>query len=175
MKSENLYIETLIIGLEAAVCIFLFCLLIDVNIPFDSINSNSSVILELGVGIGFLYVIGLLVDRFGDFLFGGYMNKVKKEQGLSNISSTRYIFYKYNQKDLLLYIRSRISIIRSTIINLAVAALLLTCITIKNNGLFTSVVSFMYVIAIIVGGFLLIALCTYSFKKMTNWYYRVVQ
>lgn len=117
METTQLYIELIIIGLETFGWISIFIVNIvgeKVISDFSGIlNSLSSSLLLIGV----LYIIGVLVDRFADMVFQNGEDKIRNASGLKAKSSF-LVWKKYHALKYSDYSRSKIRILRSSIINI---------------------------------------------------------
>lgn len=117
METTQLYIELIIIGLESSIwmCMFLINIIGNkvLNVISDILNNFSSSILFIGI----LYVIGILIDRLADILFQESEDKIRKKSGLKAKSSI-LIWKKYGTEKYAEYARSRIRILRATILNI---------------------------------------------------------
>lgn len=117
METTQLYIELIIIGLETfgwiSVCIVNF-IGNKVISNFSSVLNNFSSSLLL---IGILYIIGILMDRLADMIFQKGEDKIRNASGLKAKSSF-LIWKKYDAQKYSDYSRSKIRILRASIINI---------------------------------------------------------
>lgn len=117
METTQLYIELIIIGLEAFCWMSLF--LIDIvgneviGIFNNILNSFSTSLLLIGI----LYIIGILMDRLADMIFQKGENSVRKSSGLKAKSSF-LVWKKYKAEKYADYARSKIRILRASILNI---------------------------------------------------------
>lgn len=122
MESTLLYVEMIIIGIETFIWMCMFFINIIGNKSFTIIfnvlnNLTSSLIL-----IGCLYIIGILMDRLSDIVFENTENKIRKKSGLE-AKTTMLIWESADQEKYFDYTRSRIRIVRASIINIPLIAI----------------------------------------------------
>ena len=117
METTQLYIELVIIGLEAFGWISFFVIDIIgnkvVSIFNNILNNFSTSVLLIGV----LYVIGILIDRLADMIFQKKEDSIRKNSGLKAKSSI-LIWKKYGAEKYADYVRSKIRILRASILNI---------------------------------------------------------
>lgn len=117
METTRLYIELVIIGLEGFIWMCTF--LVDVignkamGVLADILDNFSSSLLLLGI----LYIIGILVDRLADFIFQKKENAIRNKSGL-HAKSSILVWNKYDAENYAQYTRTRIRILRASILNL---------------------------------------------------------
>ncbi len=117
METTQLYIELIIIGLESFVWISICIINIIGNKVisyFSNVLNNFSSSLLL---IGILYIIGILIDRLADMVFQKGEDKIRNASGLKAKSSF-LIWKKYDARKYSDYSRSKIRILRASIINI---------------------------------------------------------
>lgn len=117
METTQLYIELIIIGLETFIWMGIFLINIIgneiVNVFNEIVNKFSSSLLLIGI----LYVIGILMDRLADMIFQKGENSIRNMSGL-RAKSSFLIWKKYSAEKYADYSRSRIRILRSSILNI---------------------------------------------------------
>lgn len=122
MKTTQMYIELVVIGLETSIwiCIMFINLLgsqISRNILYILDNWTTSILV-----FGVLYIVGVLSDRLSDLVFQCIEQTVRRQSGLEAKTSI-IIWEKYNQEKFSDYTRSRIRILRASIINIPLITL----------------------------------------------------
>ncbi len=130
METTQLYIELIIIGLEGFIwmCTFLVDILGNkATSVLTKILDNFSSSLFL---IGILYVIGVLVDRFADFVFQKKENAIRNVSGLRAKSSI-LVWKKYGAEKYAEYSRTRVRILRASILNLPMISISFILYTMK--------------------------------------------
>ena len=165
METTQLYIELIIIGLEASIwmCIFF------VNIVGNKVLSIYSDVLDnlssSLVLIGILYIVGIMTDRLSDIFFQKIENKIRLKSGLQAKTSI-LIWKKYNQEKFSDYTRSRIRVLRASILNVPLISVSLIWYVLKyfNKKLFVIIYIFLL-------GFLFTYVSWKSFVKLVSNYY----
>ena len=118
MSFTSLYAEVSIIGLEVFVwLVLLFEVVTGGGKVFGLVEKVSS---NIGLSVfvlGLIYVLGCIVDRLADLVFGGMTGKIRATSGIETESSL-LIPENNKEKEYRSYIRMRIVILRSTSINL---------------------------------------------------------
>lgn len=121
METTQLYIELIIIGLETTgwFCICIVNIIGNrvINIFSNILNNFSSSLLLIGV----FYIIGILMDRLADMVFQKGEDKIRTESGL-RAKSSFLIWKKYDAQKYADYARSKIRILRASIINIPLIA-----------------------------------------------------
>lgn len=117
MKTTQLYIELIIIGLETFIWMSIF-LINSIgyeigDIIINVLNEFSTSLLLIGI----LYIIGILIDRLVDMIFQKREDKIREQSGLQ-IKSSFLLLEKYNIENYADYSRSRIRILRASIFNI---------------------------------------------------------
>ncbi len=166
METTALYVEMIIIGIETSVWIGIFSgILTDFWIweKFSHlIEKLPATILLLGI----LYVIGVTVDRAADTLCSGFEKKLKKASKL-DASSSILIWKSAGQENYFTYTRSRIRILRASVMNfplITLSTIILINLKIKTYYLFC------FFIAILGLLFTIFAFCGY--KNSVESYYK---
>lgn len=117
METTKFYIELIIVGLETFVwmAIFFINIIEDkiLGILYKILNNFSSSLLLIGI----LYIIGVLMDRLVDSIFQKLENEIRNNSGLETKSAI-LVWKKHDQEKFADYTRSRIRIIRASIINI---------------------------------------------------------
>lgn len=117
METTQLYIELIIIGLETfcwiSICIINIIGYEVINIITKILNSFSTSLLLIGI----LYIIGILMDRLADMIFQKSENRIREESGLKAKSSF-LIWKRFDAQKYSDYSRSKIRILRASIINI---------------------------------------------------------
>ena len=124
MSTTALFVELLVVGLEALVWVFLFISAffgIDWLLGLINIFEKAGLFLTL-VLVGFAYLIGIIFDEFFDSLTEWWSNRIKSsihEKGLPKMWDMQaYIFgHSKEATEQLGYIRTRVRIMRSSIFN----------------------------------------------------------
>lgn len=117
MGTTQLYVELILIGMESFAWIVIF--LADIvgekvfAVSLDMLrNFGSSVLM-----IGLLYILGLFCDRLADMLLWRTEKKIRKKSGMDSETSI-LIWETHNLDGFVNYMRSRIRILRASILNL---------------------------------------------------------
>lgn len=165
METTNLYVELIIIGLETSIwmCMAFVEIIGEKAINFiNFILSNFSSSLLL---IGVLYIIGILMDGFADMVFKNSEKKIRKSSGLEAQTSL-LVWEKYKQWNVSDYMRSKIRILRVSIINIPLIFLSVLCyIVIYNNESKCALIC-----TIILGVFLTLISIKSYFESVKNYY-----
>jgi len=133
MKTTSIYIELIVIGMQTLLWILI--LLFNI-IGFETISrihfDGSSPILLL-VFLATCYILGILFDRFADHF---YISREEERRLKSEITSqsSLLIWERAGHKDYLDYIRSRIRIIRATVLNFVPIIISLELTICRNIG-----------------------------------------
>ncbi|MCL2488427.1 MAG: hypothetical protein FWE80_07065 [Oscillospiraceae bacterium] len=143
MQTTKLYVELVIIGLESFFCILLTILSI-IRIEgakkIISFFGNSSMSTAVSASIaliflGSLYIMGVVFDRLADIVFQPLEKYYRKKSGLI-VRSIMLLPFKKAQNDFMIYSRSRLRILRATIVNsllTMVAGICFISLHIKEN------------------------------------------
>ena len=117
METTSLYVELIIIGLETSMWLassFLWVTdICNAYIVAKMLDKLPASILLLGL----MYVIGIIIDRFADMIFKKKENIIRKESGLKSKSSI-VIWTKSKQEEYFKFTRSKVRILRASIINI---------------------------------------------------------
>ncbi len=121
MGTTALYVELVIIGLETMLWILSF------SIYFTDIQ-YLSIICELleklpatALLLGLLYILGMIVDRAADKFFEKTEEKARAKSGL-HAESSILIWKKSGQEEYFKFTRSKIRILRASVLNLPLLA-----------------------------------------------------
>lgn len=165
METTQLYIELIIIGLEASIwmCIFYINIVGNkiMNIITNIVNNLGSSLLLIGI----LYIIGVLVDRLADVIFQKTENNIRSKSGMKAKSSI-IIWGKNNQSDFANYARTRIRILRASIINIPLIMISVVWYTLEYYEWQTILV--IYILSL---GILFTYVAWHSFVKLVEIYY----
>ncbi len=117
METTKLYIELIVIGFETFswMNIFLIDIVGNKILSFFTKtidNFSSSILLVV-----FLYIIGLLFDRLADMIFKKTEKKIRMKSSLQAQTSI-LIWEKYHLEKFSDYMRSKIRILRASILNI---------------------------------------------------------
>lgn len=130
METTQLYIELIIIGLESFAWISICVINIIGNKVlsyYSNILNNFSSSLLL---VGILYIIGVLIDRLADIIFQKSEDNIRNASGLK-AKSTFLIWKKYDAMKYSDYTRSKIRILRASIINIPLLTMSVTWCILK--------------------------------------------
>lgn len=136
MKTTEMYVEYIIIGLESLCWIFLLFFIAIGTSFIDFMVYCVSNIFPTIVLLGICYILGLVVDRTSDMLLAGRKKKIK-DQYLINAKTSMLVWKKYGEIQFAGFTLSRIRILRSTIFNSAIIGSLSAYLIYKyyNNSL----------------------------------------
>lgn len=174
MSTTLLFVELLIIGIQASVWLFLLSIIMfGSNWLSTIINASMWETMTAVILLSFSYVIGIIIDRIADLTFGKW-DKAMTNNAIPNPSvPTAVIRYKLGKDNENLnrqfeYIRSRIKISRASSINFALGTIfgiwvVLQQITIPKERM-------AYIIAISIAGFLFTIGAVYSWHELTRTY-----
>ena len=161
METTKLYIELIIIGLQSSVgIVFTLINIIGLEMSkkmFALLDKFLISILLLGV----FYILGLIIDRFSDILFQKLEDKLRNKSGIKS-KSVMLLPFSDNQYEFMMYCRSRIRILRATIIN----TIFVMASTLWFIFLYTSHNRLGYVAFVFVGGVFVIIVCYTSLCKL---------
>lgn len=174
MSTTLLFVELLIIGIQASVWLFLLSIIMfGSNWLSTIINASMWETMTAVILLSFSYAIGIIIDRIADLTFGKW-DKAMTNNAIPNPSvPTAVIRYKLGKDNENLnrqfeYIRSRIKISRASSINFALGTIfgiwvVLQQITIPKERM-------AYIIAISIAGFLFTIGAVYSWHELTRTY-----
>lgn len=165
MEFTQLYIEMVIIGLEASIWIYTSFLDISGNKIFDGISRITDSFALSVFLIGILYVIGIVMDGIANIIFQNNENKIRQKSGLQ-AKSTILIWQETEQaKKYFEYARSRIRILRSSVVNIPLISVTLIWYVFRfeYNRLFSLYILFL-------GAFFTV-MAWMAFQKLLNSYY----
>ena len=117
MSTTQLYIELIIIGLESFIWMGVFLANImekDFMNIFDTMIGNFSSSL---VFIGIIYILGIIMEGLAEIIFLDKGDKIRNDSGVE-VKNTHVIWKKYNAEKYADYTRSKIRILRATVLNL---------------------------------------------------------
>lgn len=130
METTRLYIELIIIGLESfawiSICVINIIGNKVLSYLHNILNNFSSSLLLIGI----LYIIGVLIDRLADMIFQKSEDKIRNASGLKAKSSF-LIWKKYDARKYSDYARSKIRILRASIINIPLLTMSVTWYILK--------------------------------------------
>lgn len=165
METTQLYIELIIIGLEGFIwmCAFLADILGNkaTSVLANILDNFSSSLLLIGI----LYVIGVLVDRLADIIFQKKEDDIRINSGL-HAKSSIIVWKKYNAEKYAEYSRTRVRILRASILNLPMISISFILYVIKYLDK-----SYMLVIYIIILGVLFTYISWKSYNLSLIRYY----
>lgn len=165
METTQLYIELIIIGLEGFIWMCTF--LVDIignkatSVLTNVLDNFSSSLLLIGI----LYVIGILVDRFADIIFQKREDAIRNKSGLKAKSSI-LVWKKYDAEKYAEYSRTRVRILRASILNLPMISISFMLYVMKYLDKF-----YMLVIYILILGTLFTYVSWKSYKLSLIRYY----
>lgn len=165
METTQLYIELIIIGLEGVIwmCAFLADILGNkiTSVLANILDNFSSSLLLIGI----LYVVGVLVDRLADIIFQKKEDDIRIRSGL-HAKSSIIVWKKYNAEKYAEYSRTRVRILRASILNLPMISISFILYVIKYLDK-----SYMLVIYIIILGVLFTYISWKSYNLSLIRYY----
>lgn len=175
MKTTDLYVELIVLGVEVSLCIlFLSLPHIDYYTVYDELSKNINIIKEIATvltwvltffALTIIYILGLLYDRLCDAIFDKFESKSRdnfkyykydeSDNYLLKGKSRAYIYASNDRVDLYRWYRSRIRILRSV----CVTFILITFGTVYNYKWYMCYTS---LFALCVIGPLILAFITFS-------------
>lgn len=138
METTSLYAEMIIIGLETSVWISMVSALLT---DFWILEKLKYILEKLPAAIlllGLLYIVGIVVDRAADTLWSGFEKKLKKASKLE-VASSILIWKSSGQDNYFVYTRSRIRILRASVVNfplITLSTVLIVCYLLNDCQLF---------------------------------------
>lgn len=148
METTQLYIELIIIGLEGFIwmCTFLVDIIGNkaISVLTNIIGNFSSSLLLIGI----LYVIGILIDRFADIIFQKKENAIRNKSGLQAKSSI-LVWKKYDAEKYAEYSRTRVRILRASILNLPMISISFILYVIRCLDKFYMLVIYILILGIL--------------------------
>lgn len=132
MSTTELYVEYMVIGLESLVWIFISFYIIIGRQAIDFLKYCVSNLFSSFVLIGICYILGLVTDRLSDRVFEKRKVKIKNQYHIKSKTSLA-VWGKFNQDEFAKFTLSRIRIVRSTILNSSIIAVLLTYLIYKHH------------------------------------------
>lgn len=164
MKTTELYVELIIIGLETSIwmCMFIINIVGREFIDFmnEVLKNFSSSLLIIGI----LYIVGLLLDRLSDLFFQKIEDGILERSGLETFKST-IAWERFNQEYFFRYVRSRMRILRTSVINIPLITISFIWFVIKNQY------SILLMLYILILGILFTYISWKALIKSTNTYY----
>ena len=161
METTKLYIELIIIGLQSSVGVaFTLMNIIGLEMSKKIIALSDKFLISILL-LGVFYILGLIVDRFSDMLFQKLENKLRNKSGLKS-KSVMLLPFSDNQYEFIMYCRSRIRILRATIIN----TFFVMASTLWFIILYTSYNRLGYILFVSIGGTFIIIVCYTSLCKL---------
>jgi len=162
METTKLYVELLVIGLESFTGVSLTAASIIGIENIKKIVPCSENVLAIFPLLGTLYIFGIIFDRLADLIFQPIENYFRIKSGLK-INSIMLLSFDENQFDFITYSRSRMRILRATIINsifIMISSVFFISLNITENKvelllfiivfcLFASIISFISFIRLI--------------------------
>ena len=123
MQTTNLFVELLLIGLGAAIWVLLLGNVFGVGLADLQQLSGKNEIAWTAMAIGFLYILGILTDRFADHLMDKRNRKLLNQvygDDYDQLVKDRAFLFKESSPlvDNMAYGRSRMRICRGWILNL---------------------------------------------------------
>lgn len=147
METTQLYIELIIIGLETFSWISVCTINIIGNKVVDTIsnilNSFSSSLLLIGI----LYIIGILMDRLADMVFQKRENNIREASGLK-AKSTFLVWKEYDTQKYSDYSRSKIRVLRASVINMPLITLSAVWYILKYTETFYILIIYVLILGI---------------------------
>ena len=113
MSTTKLYVEYIIIGIEALFWIVMIPIIILGQPAVEFLKYCVTNIFSTIVLLGVCYIVGLEIDRLSDLLLSPYSNHVKKKHNMKNKTSIA-IWEKYPNNNFPHSTLSRIRILRAT-------------------------------------------------------------
>lgn len=166
METTVLYAEMIIIGLEASLWIGILSVMLTDLKTWSVIKYLFEKIPAAIFFLGMLYILGITVDRLADLLLSDFEKKIKKESKLDAKSSI-LIWKNAGQETYFLYTRSRIRILRASVINFPLITLSAFLLTYKLMPQYIFFISF-----VIFLGFLFTATAFRGYKETVTSYYK---
>ena len=161
METTKLYIELIIIGLQSSVGVaFTLVNIIGLEMAKKIIALLDKFLISILL-LGVFYMLGLIVDRFSDLLFHKIEDNLRNKSGLKS-KSVMLLPFSDNQYEFILYCRSRIRILRATIVN----TLFVMTSSIWFITLYTNCNKHKYIVFVLVGGVFIVTICYISLCRL---------
>ena len=164
METTRIYVELLIIGVESSVWLFfLSSYFISSEKVMEFISHFDSTPFAV-IFIGILYIIGLIFDRFSDTLLKCLERKIRSD---SKLEADAVLNLPLDEKQhiFLVYTRSRIRLLRSTVVNTLFIFISLMFFLNKLNVKFSVIVTAVFI------GLFIFALSIYSLINTLKTFY----
>ena len=166
MKTTELYVEYIIIGMETIIWIILLFLSIIGNDMLNFLMYCIDKIFPTIVLMGVCYVLGLLTDRLADIIYERRRKRIKKENPIEAESSL-IVWKNYDRVNYAEFTLSRIRILRSTAINLVLIAFIGAFYASMYQNNYPTLDKWIFAIFIIFAG-----IAHYSHKQLMINYYK---
>ncbi|MCL2217259.1 MAG: hypothetical protein FWB91_09620 [Defluviitaleaceae bacterium] len=117
MTMTSLYVELIIIGIQTSIWMVLIVaniIGVDALAGFLPLVSSVPFFTLL---LGLFYIIGMVFDRFADWVYINFENRIRHKYGFAG-KMTSLIWQKIQLNDFIKYQRTRIRIIRATSLNI---------------------------------------------------------
>ena len=151
MGTTSLYVELVIIGLEAMMWIIAFSIYLT-DIKYISLIEKLLEKLPVSIFIlGVLYILGLIIDRVADGLFDKVENKLRASSGLVAASSI-LIWKESGQEEYFKFTRSKVRILRASSINMPLFMISMALNVFQYYGWRTSLFAFFIILGGILSG-----------------------
>ena len=136
MQTTKLYVEYIVIVMEALVWIVLFILLLLGKTSLAFFDYCIRNLLTSIFMIGACYVLGLLMDRVADEMTEGKKKRIKSRYP-TKASTSILVWEKVKQDAFAVFTLSRIRILRSTMLNSAIIGVtgMLVSFCVYDNGI----------------------------------------
>ena len=166
MQTTQLYVELIIIGLEGSIGIaFTFISLFGFE-KFNKLISYLNTLPATIIAIGFLYILGLLLDRFADLVFQKLEDKFREQSGIQ-AKSVLVLLTKTEHIRFLESMRTRTRILRaSTIITLFSTIMAVVCFVVRPINDSLNAIVFCGLL-----GLFLFIVSYYSYRKILKRFY----
>ena len=115
METTALYVELILIGLETVAWIVFFAMYLAGTNGIYLLTQSAEKLPTSLLLLGIMYIIGLLIDRAADFLFEPLEKHIK---GMCKVKSESIILLWEEADAYFQFIRSKIRILRASILNL---------------------------------------------------------
>jgi len=161
----SLYVELVVIGLQTSIWIVLtIANIAGADVLTSSFSALASVPL-FTLLLGLFYIVGMVFDRFADLIFQSTEDKIRDASGFAG-KTTSAVWAKNQLNEFFRYQRTRIRIVRATIVNTLPILISLICFIIMYTDRTTHLAFFTFSFCL---GVFIISIT--SHKKMLQKYY----
>ncbi|MDR2903802.1 MAG: hypothetical protein LBU77_04790 [Clostridiales bacterium] len=170
MQTTSLYIEMIILGAEVATWILTIFSAIDDKVVLYLEKGFSYDALAAVVFLCLCYVLGILCDRFADWVFSGYEQRIKAiHLGECSDVITYQVWHEEGRDSYYEFVMSHKRIIRGTVLN-ALPIAVAFAVYAMLDGFSTALLA-----ALLVSGVVVCVFCRKIYAHLLNGYYKNVK